>query len=184
MLEEVSRQSAILWMYFIITVVLVVIVGTYELSMATPISLTHATIDTNFVSKTLMKGSITHSAAIITLPPMAGIFPYTIDLTNSNDFNILNNGVNYGCTVEIDGMQITDEQNSMDVPYTVPTTENVMYAEFPLRSGKIYGVFFNDVEEISPGQPNRIDGIRTYSSTAKIIGPFNREINFAGGLQE
>ncbi|MDO9517521.1 MAG: hypothetical protein Q7J10_05650 [Methanosarcinaceae archaeon] len=173
MIEEVNRQSTMMWMYVIVVLIVIMIVGAYEITMSTPIGLTQASIDANFASKAILKGGITHTAAIVAMPKLAGINKYTVEYgTFPGGIVVGNDTREYRYRVKIDGLGLTEDSGTMYFPYAIPL-DTFAPSIGTIRSGTVKVIYFGNAYD-THSYP--VAAIRSLSPGFR--GPFNQIIDF------
>lgn len=149
------------------------IIGAYEITMSTPIGLTHASIDANFASKAILKGGITHTAAIVAMPKLAGINKYTVEYdTFPGGIVVGNNAREYRYKVKIDGLGLSEDSGTMYFPYAIPLDTFAPSIE-TIQSGTVKVIYFGSAYET---QSYPVAGVRSLSPNFR--GPFNQKIDF------
>lgn len=173
MIEEVSRQSTTLWMYLIMVMIILMTVGAYEICMSSPIGLTQASINGNFGSKAIMKGGLTHTAAVVAMPKLAGVNDFSVTYTNYPTYTTIAGKKRYdGYEVWIDGVGLSSDQSTVRYPYSLPIDDFQPHTG-TIHSGEVAVVYFSHP---AFGTGYGVNDI--WSLDPNFRGPFNDTVAF------
>lgn len=173
MIEETNRNSITFVMYLILVVILIVLVGSVLALISIPIGMTHAAVDGNFASKAVMAGGLTRTAAVVAVPELAGINPFTLTFDHySTGITVGNTTRKHGYQVKIDTIGLAENQSTMRFPYALPI--KTFFPETrPIKSGETVVIYYHNVR-----WTGAYDTAAVRDFPEGVIGPFGEKISF------
>jgi hypothetical protein len=160
-------------MYIVFVLILIVLTGAITITMASTIGMTHAAVDANFASKSVLSGGLTRTAGIVSLPVLAGLNPFTVTYDHYETGITVGDQIrDHGYRVDIEGLSFTENLTELRFPYALPL-ETFFPETGPIKSGNTTVIYFYNVRWVGCYDTA---AVREYPSGVK--GPFGEIIDF------